>query len=139
MLSPGYWLYRAALTWRSRMEASLSPLGLTYTQFMLLAATGWLEHIGGPPTQQRVADEAGVDRQMTSRVIRTLQERGLVARDAHETHGRALRLSLTEAGRTLTGQAVEIVRGLDEQVFGADPATLRAELRAIAELPPPPE
>ncbi|WP_225054397.1 helix-turn-helix domain-containing protein [Nocardia sp. alder85J] len=63
----------AALTWRAEIDARLHP-----TQFIVLATAGWLEHLDGPPTQQQVADATGTDRQMTSRVVRTLQDRGLI-------------------------------------------------------------
>jgi DNA-binding MarR family transcriptional regulator len=39
-----------------------------------------LEHVGEPPTQQAVADHAGADRMMTSKVVRSLEQRGLVTR-----------------------------------------------------------
>jgi DNA-binding MarR family transcriptional regulator len=134
LLSPGFWLHHAALTWRAQMDARLRPVGLTHTQFMLLATMGWLEHVGGgPPTQQQVADRAGADRQMTSRVIRGLRDRGLVERRAHESNARALRLTLTAEGRALTAEAIAIVRDLDEELFGPDSGRLRDGLRSIAE------
>ncbi|GIL28569.1 MarR family winged helix-turn-helix transcriptional regulator [Actinocatenispora comari] len=133
MLSPGFWLYHAALTWRAELDARLRPLGLTPTQFMVLATAGWLEHLNGPPTQQQVADGAGTDRQMTSRVVRALQDRGLITRHAHESNARSLRLTLTREGRALTRRAVEMAQSLDEKLFGPEPTSLRDALRGIAE------
>lgn len=100
---------------------------------MLLATVGWLEHVGGPPSQQQVADQAGADRQMTSRVVRTLQDRGLIARRAHESNARSPRLTMTTQGRALTGRATQIARDLDAHLFGPDTASLRTTLRGIAE------
>jgi DNA-binding MarR family transcriptional regulator len=133
MLSPGFWLHHAALTWRAEMDARLRPLGLTPTQFLVLATAGWLEHLDGPPTQQQVADNAGTDRQMTSRVVRVLQEDGLITRHLHESNARSLRLSLTEKGRTRTREAIDVAQSLDEQLFGPAATGLRATLRGIAE------
>ena len=133
MLSPGFWLHHAALTWRAEMDARLRPLGLTPTQFMVLATAGWLEHLGGPPTQQQVADNAGTDRQMTSRVVRALQDHGLVIRQAHESNARSLRVSLTPQGRILARDAIQVAQSLDEQLFGPAATRLRATLRDIAE------
>ena len=132
-LSPGFWLHHAALAWRAEMDARLRPLGLTPTQFMVLATAGWLEHLDGPPTQQQVADGAGTDRQMTSRVIRTLQDRGLVLRHAHESHARSLRVSLTPQGRALARDAIQVAQSLDEQLFGPAAPNLRTTFRGIAE------
>lgn len=133
LLSPGFWLHHAALTWRAELDARLRPLGLTPTQFMLLASVGWLEHVGGPPTQQEVADRAGADRMMTSKVVRALAERDLLVRAVDGADARALRLALTPAGRTLVARATALARDVDALFFGPDPITLRAELRRIAQ------
>jgi DNA-binding MarR family transcriptional regulator len=133
MLSPGFWLHQAALAWRAELDARLRALSLTPTQFMLLASAGWLEHVAGPPTQQQVADQAGADRMMTSRVVRTLEEAGLLVRQAHETDGRGLRVALTPAGRDLVQQATAIAREVDALFFGADAPAMRTALRRVAE------
>ena len=133
LLSTGFWLHQAALAWRAELDARLRPLGLTPTQFLLLASTGWLEHLGQQPTQQEVAHQAGADRMMTSKVVRTLAERGLLRRDADLADARALRLALTPAGRELTRAATEIARDVDSGFFGPDPVALRASLRRLTE------
>ena len=131
LLSPGFWLHQAALAWRAELETRLRPLGLTPTQFLLLASTGWLERTG-KPTQQAVAEHAGADRMMTSKVVRTLEERGLLLRESDESDARVLRLALTPAGRTLTRQATKIARDVDAEFFGPDPTELRATLRTLS-------
>ncbi|GAA1685664.1 hypothetical protein GCM10009765_38690 [Fodinicola feengrottensis] len=133
MLSPGFWLHHAALTWRAALDAGLRPLGLTPTQFMLLASAGWLEHVAGPPTQQAVAEQAGADRMMTSKIVRALQERALLERRTDPTDARAVRLSLTPAGRALVRQATEVARTLDTKFFGPHATKMRTTLRTIAE------
>ncbi len=133
MLSPGFWLHHAALTWRAELDARLRPLGLTPTQFIVLASAGWLEHLGQTPTQQEVAEQAGADRMMTSKVVRTLEERGLLVRQSDQSDARALRLALTPAGRSLVNRAAQVARDVDAHFFGSEPAPLRATLRRIAE------
>jgi DNA-binding MarR family transcriptional regulator len=136
MLSPGFWLYHATRTWRAELDARLRPLGLTPTQFMLLASAGWLEHLNGPPTQQQVADQAGVDRMMTSRVLRAMEGRGLLVRQSDTN---TVRLHLTAAGRHAVEQASQAARDIDVQLFGTDSAAMRATLRGIAEHRKPPK
>ncbi len=102
LASPGFWLHHAALSWRQLFDRRLRPLNLTPTQFMLLAAAGWLAASAGqPPTQQEVADHAGADRMMTSKVLQTLVDRGLVQREPDPADGRMKRLRLTPEGREL--------------------------------------
>lgn len=136
--SPGFWLHHAALTWRAELDARLRPLGLTPTQFMLLGSAGWLERESAvPPTQQEVAEHAGADRMMTSKIVRALHDRGLLTREADPDDARVLRLRPTEAGRELTRQAIAVVTELDVQFFGKDgqdQQVLRAELRRMAHL-----
>ncbi len=133
LMSPGFWLHHAALEWRQRLERALRPLGLTPTQFNLLGSIGWLERTRpSPPTQQQVADHAGADRMMASKVLRTLQQRGLVSREPDPGDARSLRLRLTGQGRTLTGQAVRLAVAVDEELFGESGGDLRRDLQAIA-------
>ena len=133
LLSTGFWLHQAALAWRAELDARLRPLGLTPTQFLLLASTGWLEHLGEQPTQQDVAHQAGADRMMTSKVVRALEERGLLRRDVDSSDARVLRLALTPTGRELTRAATGIARDVDSGFFGPEPAALRASLRRLTE------
>ncbi|WP_158271282.1 MarR family winged helix-turn-helix transcriptional regulator [Nocardia sp. MDA0666] len=132
LLSPGFWLHHAALEWRATLERNLRPLGLTPTQFNLLASTGWLARHGARPTQQQAADMAGTDRMMASRVIRVLEERGMLRRHPDTADARAFRLELTAAGRDLASAAIRVAVETDEQIFGAHGDQLREHLRPIA-------
>lgn len=132
LMSPGFWLHHAALEWRATLERNLRPLGLTPTQFNLLASAGWLGRQGESPTQQQVADMSGSDRMMASKVLRALEERGLLARHADPADARVLRIELTTAGRELVGQGVQIAVDTDVQLFGANGDELREQLKPIA-------
>jgi DNA-binding MarR family transcriptional regulator len=99
----------------------------------VLGSAGWLEHTAGPPTQQQVAEHSGADRMMTSKVVKTLLEAGLLTREVDPADSRAYRLRLTTKGRKLTRTGAEIARTLDTEYFGDAPETHRATFRAIAE------
>lgn len=131
-MSPGFWLHHAALEWRATLERNLRPLGLTVTQFNLLASTGWLSRQGTAPTQQQVAEMSGSDRMMASKVVRVLADRGLLERTPDPSDARALRLGLTSQGRDLVTRAVRIAVDTDEQIFGDSGDRLREHLRPIA-------
>lgn len=129
--SSGFWLHHAALTWRQQVDQRLRPLGLTYTQFNLLASTSWLQATEGAPTQQRTADMSGSDRMMASKVIDTLERRDLVARQADATDARVKRLVTTAGGRALVEQAVRIVADIDQDLFGEAGASRDAVTSAL--------
>lgn len=133
LASPGFWLHHAALTWRAELDTRLRPLSLTPTQFMLLASAGWLDRQSVAPTQQEVAEHAGADRMMTSKVLRDLDERGLLTRQPDPDDGRVLRIQLTPAGRDLTRKAIAAATDLDRTFFGTNPTSLRTTLRRIAQ------
>ncbi|MEV6135168.1 MarR family transcriptional regulator [Nocardia sp. NPDC051990] len=133
LMSPGFWLHHAALEWRATVERNLRPLGLTLTQFNLLASAGWLGRQGAElPTQQQVVDMAGADRMMGSRVIRVLEDRALLVRRPDSDDARILRVEVTAEGRDLARRAIRIVVDTDQQVFGTDSEELRDRLRSIA-------
>jgi DNA-binding MarR family transcriptional regulator len=132
-MSPGFWLHHAALAWRQLFDRRLRPLNLTPTQFMLLASVGWLAASAGQqPTQQEVADHAGADRMMTSKVLQTLVDRGLVQREPDPADGRVRRLRLTPEGRELGRRGIRIAVDLDEEMFGTDGDPLRETFERIA-------
>ena len=133
LMSPGFWLHHAALEWRQRVDRALRPLGLTPTQFNLLASIGWLDRTQpAPPTQQQVADHAGADRMMASKVLQALQQRGLITREPDPRDARLLRLRLTEDGRLTARRAIRLAVAVDEELFGESGDALREKLQAVA-------
>ena len=116
--STGYLLWQVTMGWHLRMNQQLRPVGLTLTQFSLLAGLYWLSRQGETVTQQRLADYAHTDRMMTSKVLQTLEKKGLVARHPNPHDGRAKQLHLTDAGEGLLRQAHSVMQQADAQFFG---------------------
>jgi DNA-binding MarR family transcriptional regulator len=114
----GYLLWQVTMGWHLRMNQHLRPVGLTLTQFSLLAGLYWLSRQGEAVTQQRLADYAHTDRMMTSKVLQTLERKGLVERHSHQQDGRAKQLRLTDAGEGLLRQAHTVMEHADAQFFG---------------------
>ncbi|MFI5764418.1 MarR family winged helix-turn-helix transcriptional regulator [Streptomyces sp. NPDC051563] len=115
--SPGFLLWHATLRWQRDIAAALGPLGLTHVQFVLLACAWWLNEQGEQPNQQALARQAGTDVKMTSQVVRTLEQKGLVAREVDPADTRAKRLRVTAAGAELAPRAIAAVEGVDEEFF----------------------
>lgn len=115
--SPGFLLWQVSSLWQRQINAGLKPFGLTHAQFVLLASLAWLVSDARQLTQVDLANHAKMDVMMTSNVLRTLEEKGLILRNAHPTDTRAKSLSITSKGLELAGQAVQAVEGIDRDFF----------------------
>ena len=62
------------------MNQRLRAVGITLTQFSLMAGLYWLDRQGELVTQQRLATYANTDKMMTSKVVQTLESKGLLLR-----------------------------------------------------------
>src|SRR3954447_18639186 len=86
---PGFLLWHATLRFQRAAAAALAPLHITQTQFRLLASVVWLEeNTDGPPSQRILADHTDADAMMTSQVVRTLENAGLIGREQDATDNR---------------------------------------------------
>jgi DNA-binding MarR family transcriptional regulator len=136
--SPGFLLWRVTQRWQRAIVAALRPLDLTHAQFVLLMSTWWLARGSGPgPSQRDVAEHAEADPMMTSQVLRTLEKRGLVVRNADAADARVKRLSVTPAGARLARRAQGVVEAADRAFFAEarDQAGLLEHLRELAAWP----
>ncbi|MET9699362.1 MarR family transcriptional regulator [Streptomyces sp. NPDC006529] len=115
--SPGFLLWHTTLRWQRGIAAALAPLGLTHVQFVLLACTYWMNGQGEHPNQQALARQAGTDVKMTSQVLRTLEQKNLIAREVDPDDTRAKRLRVTDAGAELAPRAMAAVEEADARFF----------------------
>jgi DNA-binding MarR family transcriptional regulator len=131
--SPGLMLWRATNRWQAAQRAALKPFDLTHVQFVLLASLAYLD-TDGPVTQRQLADHAATDVMMTSQVLRTLENAGLVRRAPHPSDRRARALAVTPEGRALADRAVVAVEAADQDFFavaGPDLPAFTAVLRRL--------
>lgn len=88
--------YFRAFRWRRAVEGELRPLGLTFTQWLILDATARaIESERDAVNQSDVARACELDRMTVSQVMKTLAERGLVDRGP-SAEGPAYRIFLTQ-------------------------------------------
>lgn len=116
--SPGFLLWQVTNLWQRQMRAVLKDVDLTHVQFVLLASLAWLCRDGGLVTQSAVAQHARIDAMMTSQVLRTLEQKGFIARVAHPQDTRANALSVTPQGTQLAQRAIGLVEEADRRFFG---------------------
>ncbi len=132
--SPGFLLWQVANLWQRQIRAALAPLGLTHVQFVLLASLAWLGDDPGGVTQVRLATHAKTDIMMTSKVLRTLERKGLLRRTLHAADARANAIELTPEGQALSARAVHVVEAADAayfEVLGAQAPAFGASLLKI--------
>lgn len=131
-VSPGFLLWHATLRWQRMLAAALSPLGLTHVQFVLLASAWWLAEGHEQPSQRRLAEHAGTDEMMTSQVLRTLEERGLLRRERDPHDARVRVISPTARGKRLARRAIDVVEAADAEFF--EPVSRRQALSLLGAL-----
>jgi len=115
--SPGYLLGQLTMLWQRKQKKVLDPLDLTHTQFVLLAALGWLSKKSNTVTQVDIANQSNSDRMMVSKVLRTLEEKGFITRQEHETDTRAKSIRLTTSGEIVLQKALTEVETVDLDFF----------------------
>lgn len=117
--SPGYLLGQLTMLWQRKQKRVLDPLDLTQTQFVLLAALGWLSKNNNSVTQVDIAVQSNADRMMVSKVLRTLQEKGFITRQEHEKDTRAKTIKLTSNGENVLQKAIIEVEKADLDFFAS--------------------
>jgi DNA-binding MarR family transcriptional regulator len=133
--SPGFLLWHATLRWQRDIAQALAPLDVTHVQFVLLASTWWLNRGGNHPSQVELAEFAGTDVKMTSQVLRSLERKGLVAREIDRSDARAFRLRVTPRGARLAPRAIDVVQGVDAAFFDVRKKDALRLLRVLARFP----
>ncbi|MFB6985661.1 MarR family winged helix-turn-helix transcriptional regulator [Streptomyces sp. NPDC056304] len=142
--TPGFLVWRLSMKWRVAVDRAIGPLGLTHAQYSLLGSLLGMQQSGLRPSQRRLADHTGLEPLYVSKLARTLEAAGLIERTADPNDTRAVQLSLTDAGRTVTLRAVDVVRDLlDRQLAplggldGADTEVFIRTVTALLDVPIP--
>ncbi|PWS31547.1 MarR family winged helix-turn-helix transcriptional regulator [Pedobacter paludis] len=115
--SPGYLLGQVTMLWQRKLKKCLDPLDLTQTQFVLLAALGWLSKTSSAVTQVDIANQSNADRMMVSKVLRTLEDKGFITRQEHEKDTRAKTIKLTPSGEIVLQKGLVEVENADLEFF----------------------
>lgn len=115
--SPGFLLWQVTNRWQRSIRDALAPLGITHVQFVIMAGLAWLERNGSQITQIHLAHHARIDPMMTSQVVRTLVDKGLIERSLHPEDKRAWHVALTADGQRVTQEAVQLVEAADAAFF----------------------
>jgi MarR family transcriptional regulator, organic hydroperoxide resistance regulator len=113
----GYLLWQLSMRWQLKMKKGLDTLGITLTQFVLLAALHWLSRTGEIVTQNDLVQHTQIDKMTTSKVLRTLQNKQWITRNEHAQDTRAKIVCLTDTGKAILQKALGIVETVDKRFF----------------------
>ncbi len=127
----GYRIWMLRHAWTRRLEAVLQETELTHMQFFLLRATEHVVNRGEVPSQTRLSGRLHIDRMTASKVLRTLEAKGLVVRAVHPDDPRANSVALTEAGTALLRRATRLAVTEQNRFFGRLGAERKAEFSAM--------
>src|SRR5262245_51377538 len=101
----GSLIWHLSLKWRGAVGRALAPVDLTHAQYVLLASLYGPMQNGARPSQRELADFSGLEAMYVSRLARTLEEAGLLARETNPDDPRAFHLTLTGRGKAVVGAA----------------------------------
>jgi DNA-binding MarR family transcriptional regulator len=78
--STGLLFWKVTVLWQRRLGLVLDRLGITQTQYAILASLRWFGLRGEPTTQAHLVEHTRLDKMTLSRAIRQLETAGLLAR-----------------------------------------------------------
>lgn len=113
----GYLLWQVTMQWQLSMNRALGKMGLTLTQFSLMAGLYWLSEKKQTVTQQQLADYANTDKMMTSKVLIVLEKKQIIKRIHDPSDSRAKQLRITDKGTQILKEAYHIVQQVDDLFF----------------------
>ena len=90
----------------------LEPLGLTHPQYLVMLAL-WER---SPRSLGDIADALALEPASASPLVKRLEKEGLIERVRSEQDERRLDISLTDAGRALRAQALDVPRQVMQRV-----------------------
>ena len=142
--TPGFLVWRLSMKWRAAVDRAVGHLGMTHAQYSLLASLFGMEQSGHTPSQRELADQTGLDPIYVSKLARALERSGLITRSGDPTDSRAVRLELTDDGRTTVRSAIGVVHELLDELTqplggyrGAGTRRLVDDLHALLAAPDP--
>jgi DNA-binding MarR family transcriptional regulator len=98
------------MRWQRTINAALKPVGLTHSQFLVLAALDHVQRAAGDAVNQHmIALDAGLDDATTSAILRALDSRGLIDRGPTDGDARAWRVIVSSTGHSTLRKAVPLV------------------------------
>ncbi|CAL8481610.1 MarR family winged helix-turn-helix transcriptional regulator [Caballeronia sp. S22] len=98
---------------RRKMTEALAPIGLSLAQFTALSVLD----ARGEASNAQLAERSFITPQSANEVMSAMTARNWITREPDPNHGRIVVLRLTEEGRGVLRQGMDVVRSLEDQML----------------------
>jgi len=133
----GFVMWQVSMLWQRKLKNGLDKFGITHAQFLLLASLNHLSQIKNIVSQQDLARHVQIDKMMTSKILRTLQKKGLLTRKKNKMDTRSKNLVLSEQGIELLENAAKVVDRIDQDFMiglGLNSMSFQDDLRNLLKM-----
>jgi DNA-binding MarR family transcriptional regulator len=113
----GYLLWQISNLWQRVINEILSNHDITHVQYLLLATIVWMKNNDMVISQNSLAKQAQSHKMMTSKVLRSLEKNGYVARIVNKKDSRYRLIELTEKGYNKYLDVKKIFKKEDAKFF----------------------
>jgi DNA-binding MarR family transcriptional regulator len=115
--SLGFLFWQTNNMWERKINCELKKINLTHVQFVLLAGVEWFNHSEDIINQAKLSRHVKTNIMMTSKVLRTLEKKGLITRKPDKVDTRQNHLFITDKGKEKLNKGFPIVRKATEDFF----------------------
>lgn len=115
--SSGFLLWQVTTLWQREIKKALESVELSHSSFVILASLLWFDEQQIEPTQTTIINHTKLDKMTVSKSLKTLVSHRLVTRFENEIDTRAKTIVLTEQGKNVAIQTVQIVESVDGEFF----------------------
>ncbi len=116
----GFAIWKLSLAYQRRVEASLRQIGLTHTQFAILALSAWLNHTQKTVNHRDVARVSGVQVAQVSLMMKALRGKKLIRQQMSADDTRVRVVTITPAGVALLAEAIPMMTRIQAELWPAN-------------------
>ncbi|MCM6847473.1 MarR family winged helix-turn-helix transcriptional regulator [Lactococcus garvieae] len=116
--SIGFQFIRVYNVWHHKIHNILKRHDLTHSQFVVLAALGYLLQKDNDITQVTIAKFINIDTMTLSKILKKLTKQDYITKKSSSKDPRANCILLTKLGHNCINEAIRSVEQVDQSFFG---------------------
>ena len=113
----GFAIWKLSLAYQRRVETSLREIGLTHTQFAILALSAWLNYKQKHVSHREIAKLSGVQVAQVSLMVKALRAKKLVSQQTGAEDTRVRFVTATPLGIKLLARAFPMMSKLQTDLW----------------------